>query len=181
MLDIIHDEPKRTAEWQTHLTWGDIVSFRFPILTNPVQGREPKKRPCLVIDRTLIGAIPFVTIAYGTSQDGGKSRGYDLAVTSPASIRAAGLHKPTRFQCARQIRVHLNHSGFIWLASAKSPVIGALQGEEFDAMNRIRTRLQAEADIAADRRQRRRLYGRRPFAHRPGMVTAKSVANIHRQ
>ena len=177
MLDTYPHDPKQSADWQEHLSWGDIVSFRFPILNNPIAGCGPKNRPCLVIDRTIIGALPFVTIAYGTTQDGRKTRGYDLAVTSQTGILAAGLHKPTRFCCCRHIRVPLNHNGFVWLAKNKSPVIGTLHGEDFDLMNRIRARLHANADIAAGRRQRRRFYGRRPNQPRSFEVGNSHTSN----
>ncbi|WP_171006914.1 type II toxin-antitoxin system PemK/MazF family toxin [Shimia litoralis] len=166
MLDTYHPNPKRSEDWRDHLSWGDIVSFRFPILDPPLTDKTPKKRPCLIIDRDPKDGIPMVTIAYGTSQDTRKTRGYDLAVTSQTGILAAGLHKPTRFLCCRHVHVPLSHSGFVWLAKTKSPVMGSLQGEDLELMSRIRARLQTQADSAAGLRKRRRFYGRRPIQTR---------------
>lgn len=161
MLDTYFPDPKHTAEWQDHLTWGDIVSFRFPLQDDAEAGVEPKKRPCLVIDRHQIGALPFVTLAFGTSADHKTTRGYGVDITRPARVIAAGLHRPTRFICYRKISVSLKHSGFVCNRTTESPVFGSLSGPEFERMNQVRARLQAEADIAADHRERRRLYGRR--------------------
>ncbi|NIZ63060.1 hypothetical protein DL239_19010 [Sedimentitalea sp. CY04] len=74
---------------------------------------------------------------------------------------AAGLHRPTRFICYRKISVSLKHNGFVCNRTTESAVFDSLSGPEFERMNQVRARLQAEADIAADHRERRRLYGRR--------------------
>ncbi|WP_136057735.1 hypothetical protein [Candidatus Halocynthiibacter alkanivorans] len=161
MLDSYSPNPKLTAEWQDHLTCGDIVSFRFPVEGDPEAVLEPKKRPCLVIDRRVIGSLPYVTLAFGTSAYHQKTRGYGVDIINPARVISAGLHQPTRFICYRKVSVPLNHIDFVRNKAIESPVLGTLSGPEFERMNQVRARLQAEADIAAEHRARRRIYGRR--------------------
>lgn len=162
MLDTSQHDPKQSADWRDHLSWGDIVSFRFPVFDRPEPGQTAKKRPCLIIDRCLIGALTFVTLAYGTSQIMRKQAAFEISVSSLSSVSASGLHQPTRFQCSRRVRVSLNFGGFVAHPITQSPVIGTLPKNEFAAMNAVRARIQAVADIAADRRVRRRFYGSRP-------------------
>lgn len=180
MLDISLHDPKHTAEWRNHVSWGDIVSFQFPMFDNPEPSHVPKKRPCLIIDRCLIGALTFVTIAYGTSQLMRKQVGFDLTVSSLSSVAEAGLHRPTRFQCGRRLRVSLNFGGFVQHHQTQSPVIGTLPKSEFAAMNAVRARIHAEADIAADRRSRRTFHGRRPVKPRLAQNPRAQAANIAR-
>jgi len=40
------------------------------VIDQPEPGQTAKKRPCLIIDRCLIGTLTFVTIAYGSKLSG---------------------------------------------------------------------------------------------------------------
>jgi len=158
-----------SADWREALTWGDIISFRFPI---EGAGALPKKRPCLVLDVHRLGDSRYALLAYGTSADTQANRGYEVRLTEPEA-RAAGLHRPTRFVGARRMLVAVDHPDIIISAATDTPLIGRLTGAAFERMNAVRARIHAEADIAADRRSERRRtrQGRRRRAEaRPATV-----------
>lgn len=140
------------ADWREALTWGDIISFRFPV---EGAGDPPKNRPCLVLDIARSGGAHYAVVAYGTSADTPANRGYEVRLTG-AEARAAGLHRPTRFVGSRRLLVSLDHPGIVICAATGAPVIGRLTDAAFERMNAVRARLHAEADIAADRRSERR-------------------------
>jgi hypothetical protein len=50
MFDITTHSPAiaPSGDWRETLSWGDIVSFRFPV---EGAGRPPKKRPWLVLEK----------------------------------------------------------------------------------------------------------------------------------
>lgn len=138
--------------WFADLSWGDIVSFRFPV----EDGEDvPKKRPCLVLDTLLVGGRRFAVLAYGTSVRNNSNRGYEVRLGAVDAMEA-GLHRSTRFIGARRLTVSLDHDGFVASGTARSPVIGRLKGSAFDRMNAVRGRIHAEADIAAESRAERR-------------------------
>ncbi len=138
--------------WISELSWGDIVSFRFPVDEG---GELSKKRPCLVLDIVKIGGQRHAVLAYGTSVRSNANRGYEVRLGAREAIEA-GLHRATRFIGARRLTVRLDHAGFVALGSAGTPVIGRLSGSAFDRMNAVRGRIHAEADIAAEQRAERR-------------------------
>ena len=79
---------------------GDIVSFHFPCKEGP----GLYARPCLVLEADE----QEVLLAYGTTSQTASNRGHDLKLQREFS--EAGLHEPTRFVCARRIRVgHTDH------------------------------------------------------------------------
>lgn len=138
--------------WIADLSWGDIVSFRFPV----DDGSEaPKKRPCLVLDTLTSGGKRYAVLAYGTSVRSSSNSGYEVRLGAQDAIEA-GLHRATRFIGARRLTVSLDHDGFVAPDTSGNPIIGRLSGSAFDRMNAVRGRIHAEADIAAERRAERR-------------------------
>ncbi|WOI56081.1 hypothetical protein [Palleronia sp. LCG004] len=149
-----------TTAWQDHVSYGDIVSFRFP-LAEEDSTEDPKSRPCLVLDIERLGSQRYALLAYGTTSYRRSNVGYEIHVRRRAEYLPAGLNEPTRFVGARRMFVPLNHSGFDICRTTGSAVLGRLDGAPFAAMNAVRGRIHAEADIAADRRSRRRRWLRR--------------------
>ena len=141
------------ADWRDALRHGDVVSFRFPVEGD---GATPKTRPCLVLDIEPHGARRHALLAYGTTSGSKANRGCEVAVIRPDLIAAAGLRRPTRFVGARRILVPLQHSAFAVSGETGSPVLGRLEGPALERLNRVRARIHAEADIAAERRDARR-------------------------
>lgn len=147
-----HTSQANLSDWQKELSWGDIVSFRFP-----VEDAEaiPKKRPCLVLDTATVGGKRYALLAYGTTTRSSSNRGYEIRLGA-FDASEAGLHRPTRFVGARRLMVNLDHPGLVTSSAAGTPIIGRLSGAAFDRMNAVRGRIHAEADIAAERRAERR-------------------------
>ena len=155
MLDtatIIHT---MTPAWRDHLSYGDIVSFCFPLAEEGSTGR-PKARPCLILDIEMRGDQRYALLAYGTTSRRRSNVGYEVHVRRRTDYLSAGLDEPTRFVGARRLLVPLTHSGFAICRATESAVIGRIEGAPFDAMNAVRGRIHAEADIADDRRSRRK-------------------------
>lgn len=98
----------------------------------------------------------FAKLAYGTSVNNRANQGYEVRVSRPEGVANAGLDKPTRFACARTILVSLDHSGFEPAEATGIPIIGRLDGALQQRMDSVRARLQAEADMAAVKREERR-------------------------
>lgn len=163
MLDtqVIHPATRPEA-WQDRLSHGDVVAFRFPVADE--DGAPPKSRPCLVLDVVTIAGTTLVTLAYGTTAQSDANRGCEIHVTRPEAMRAAGVHRPTRFVGARRITVSVDHSGFA-ANRAGTPVIGRLGAPEFERLNAVRARIHAEADMAAERHATRRRERRRSPEH----------------
>ncbi len=155
MLDTTTTIPTMTLAWRDHVSYGDIVSFRFP-LAEEGSARQPKARPCLILDIEMRGDQLYALLAYGTTSRRRSNVGYEIHVRRRADYLSAGLNEPTRFVGARRLLVPLIHSGFATCRAAGSAVIGRLESAPFDAMNAVRGRIHAEADIADDRRSRRR-------------------------
>jgi hypothetical protein len=160
MLDTTTTIHTMTPAWRDHLAYGDIVSFCFPLAEEGSSG-QPKARPCLILDTQVRGDQRFALLAYGTTSRRRSNVGYEVHVRRRADYLAAGLNEPTRFVGARRLVVPLTHSGFAICRATGSAVIGRLESAPFDAMNAVRGRIHAEADIADDRRSRRRAGLRR--------------------
>ena len=163
--------PTQTAAWHDAVGYGDILSFRFPLAEEGHTGR-PKARPCLVLDIEELGGQRYALLAYGTTSKRRSNIGYEVHVRKPADYLAAGLDRPTRFVGARRILVPLTNSAFIVSGATGSAVLGRLDGRPFEAMNAVRGRIHADADIAEDRRERSRNVRRRsvraPFLGQKG-------------
>lgn len=74
---------------------GDIVTARFPRREGPSE----HPRPCLVLEAT----DDELLLAYGTTSETDANRGLDLSVANDPDTN--GLHRPTRFVCARRVRL----------------------------------------------------------------------------
>lgn len=155
MLDNTFPIPTMTEAWRDHVTYGDIVSFRFPLAEQDATGR-PKARPCLILDIEVKGDQRYALLAYGTTSRRRSNVGYEVHVRHRADYMVAGLNEPTRFVGARRMLVPLNHSGFDICGATGSAVLGRLDGTALDAMNAVRGRIHAMRDIAEDRRASRR-------------------------
>ncbi|MGI3167130.1 hypothetical protein [Pseudooceanicola sp. 200-1SW] len=151
------DTTEETADWAKTVQRGDIVLFKFPIRLAG-EGDKPKVRPCLVLEVDGDGGERRIVLAYGTSASTPANRGYEIAITHVADLRAAGLNRATRLVGARLLSVSPKHSGFN-VGGAGSPVVGRLTGNRLERMQRVRARLHAEHDIAAERRSE---CGRKP-------------------
>ncbi|MBJ3764373.1 hypothetical protein ILP92_16655 [Maribius pontilimi] len=174
MLDSTTSNPTMTAAWQDHLSYGDIVSFRFPLAEGGHVGR-PKARPCLVLDIEERGGQRYALLAYGTTSRRRSNIGYEVHVRRQTDYLLAGLNESTRFVGARRLLVSLNHSGFVICGATGAPVLGRLDGNPFDAMNAVRGRIHAERDIAADRRSRTRSRGATRRKTHPAFLGGKAV------
>ncbi|RVV96523.1 hypothetical protein EKE94_18290 [Mesobaculum littorinae] len=163
MLDTTTTTLTMTPVWRDHLSYGDIVSFRFPLAEEASTG-QPKARPCLVLDIETQDNQRYALLAYGTTSRRRSNVGYEIHVRRRDEYLPAGLDEPTRFVGARRLLVPLTHSGFAICRATGSAVLGRLDGAPFEDMNAVRGRIHAEADIAADRRSRRRGGLRRPRA-----------------
>ena len=160
MLDTTTMTTAKAPAWHDHLTYGDIVAFRFPLAEEGSAG-QPKARPCLILDIEVRGGQRYAVLAYGTTSRRRSNVGYEVHVRRRDDYISAGLNEPTRFVGARRLSVPLTHSGFVMSRAKGSAVIGRLGGAAFDAMNSVRGRIHAEADIAEARRARRRTTRRR--------------------
>lgn len=104
--------------------------------------------------RSVLGTR-YALLAYGTSAMSDANTGYEVRVRHAEDAMASGFAKPTRFVGARRLLVPLTHSGFP-VGDSGNPVIGRLTGTLFERLNRVRARIFAEADIAAEKRAERR-------------------------
>ena len=143
-----------TGHWADEIRRGDVVLFRFPI-RHAGECESPKVRPCLVLEVEEWVGGKRLTLAYGASVPDSSNRGYEIPVSFPDDIRAAGLKRGTRFIGARLISVAPGNAGFDVGGPAASPVIGRLSPNRMERLDWVRARLHAEHDIATERRRRR--------------------------
>lgn len=102
------------------LTTGDVVAFAFPY----VDGRL-KNRTCVIVDHDPVERE--VVVAYGTTNLCLKANpDYALALVARSEWQPIGLHKPTRFQIDRRIRVSLSDHRFRCHSTLGTPRIGQL-------------------------------------------------------
>lgn len=158
--------------WARNLQPGDVVLLRFPCEEeHPTE--KPKSRTCLVLEVEDRAGDRFIEIAYGTSADTGANIGDAFWVDSPEEMAVAGIHKPTRFVCARRVWVTPGHPGWDLNPKHRTPVVGHLPPAAMRKMNAIRAKIHARRDIIADRRASRRReftveHRRRRTVVRPG-------------
>lgn len=130
---------------------GDVVSCWFPHDEAPDQPGM-KARPCLVL-RTQRDAEKklWIWVAYGTSQQHPAKIG-DVDITATDSLKAAGLHRPTRFVLSRARKIpHLyaffraNNRDSIFLGTLAPPDLLRVQdaARKLEALRRYRRALSA--------------------------------------
>lgn len=154
MLDTTHNETAPRA-WQDMVRLGNVVLFRFPYAEANAPAEAPKARACLVLEVERRDSRIFAELVYGTSVDTAANRGDEIRVDRPEALAAAGLHRPTRFIATRRITVSLDNAGFVLNPRYPSPVLGRLAPADLARMNRVRARIEALRDVAAERRERR--------------------------
>ena len=159
MTSCIHPTAARPA-WAADLSPGDVVAYRFP---HAEGGHEcPKVRPCVVLEVEEIAGVPYLLLAYGTASFGRKNSGYEIHPCDDDLRAVAGLHRPTAFLAARRILVPIAHRDFDLCAERRTPLLGRLSGRALTSLHTVRARIQAEADIAAERRRHRGVRRRCP-------------------
>lgn len=168
MLDTTSLNPTMTAAWRENVSYGDIVSFRFPLAEDGDNG-QPKARPCLILDIEVIGGQRYALLAYGTTSLRRSNVGQEIHIRRRADYILAGLDEPTRFVAARRLLVLLTHRGFMTCGMTQSAVLGRLTGEAFERMNAVRGCIHALRDIREDRRGTSRRRGKQRTA-RPVIV-----------
>lgn len=152
MFDQTHATTTPAAAWHETVQRGDVVLFAFPVVLAG-EGDRPKIRPCLVMEVERAETGTRITLAYGTSAMTKANRGYEVRIRQPVEMAHAGLDAPTRFVGARRLEVSVHATGFAASARTDSPVIGRLAEAGLERMNAVRARIQADRDIAAERRQ----------------------------
>ncbi len=109
---------------QTNLTTGDLVAFSFPFTD-----RGSKTRTCAIVHYDHVSNE--LVVAYGTSNlDLRANPKYALVVQSTDALARAGLHRPTRLQIDRRIRVDLNDRRFIKDHLIETARLGSLSTDE---------------------------------------------------
>jgi hypothetical protein len=108
-----------------------------------------------VLEVGRMGAHAFAKIAYGTTSTGKANRGYEISIGTIAGMAMAGIDQPTRFVGYRRVTVTLDSTLFRMPRGSKTPVIGRLDDAGLERMDALRTRLWAERDMAAARRDER--------------------------
>ena len=164
------------APWSETVRSGDIVAFRFPAQEGEA-GPEPKARPCLVIATATIAGQRWLTVAYGTTALGKARKGYAIRVRTREAV-AAGLDRATTFRGERVVIVRANHRAFAINPALRTPVIGRLAGSPLERMRWVQARLQAEADMASERRAERRraqIDDRKSIARAQARAAARNV------
>ena len=139
--------------WADEISVGDVVLFAYPV-ADPETGAKPKIRPCLVLESSTHQDGKRVLLAFGTSTPARCRGGYDITLRHPGDLIVAGLVKPTRFVASRFLSVSVGNPGF-GTRDRETPVLGRLSAASAERMNRVRARLHAEHDIAAERRKER--------------------------
>jgi hypothetical protein len=142
----------RIANWPTSVRYGDIVMFR----TVHDDGERAQPIPCLVLEAHRTAVIARLLLAPSVTECPGRDRAYAIGVRAPSQVIAAGLTSPKQFIGASRMLVSAGHSGFVASSASGSLIIGRLTETSFERMNAVRARLQAEADIAAYDRARKR-------------------------
>ncbi|WP_374434238.1 hypothetical protein [Tabrizicola sp.] len=130
--------------WTLTLTYGDIVSFRFPT----DDAAKPKARPCLVLDIVRKRGRRCAVLAYGTSSRCTHDAGQEVQLLNREEAALAGLERPTRFvgarRTARDCPCHTSN-GFVCCPELTTSVLGCVAGAEYAQVLSIQSRLQIEA------------------------------------
>lgn len=131
------------GSWHTDLSIGDVVLFYFPHAERDTC-EAPKSRTCLVVDLFDEAGTTMVELAYGTSVDTAANRGREIHLVDPEEIAIAGLHRPSRFVCARRVIVSIDHPGWDLDDWHATPVLGRLGPRVCAELDKIRAAIQAD-------------------------------------
>ena len=115
---------------------GAVVSCHFPLAENP-DCPGPSARPALIVNVFLDRADLTwkALVAYGTSRDTRANVGFEVRVRHPASLAAAGLHRPTRFTLSRMRVLPIDRRFFAYSRNG-APVLGYLDSDLLDRLAR---------------------------------------------
>lgn len=150
-----------TEQTQNPFKAGNIISFRFPTK----EGGDGKARPCLVVDASK----SEILVAYGSTSETRSNRGLELRITrQPADC---GLHRQTRFICARRIRVAFDDPRVI-MAGQGRHLIGQLDAEAMERLSRLCGLI--EQDGPEERRHAQERVGLHPGRQRKGYLRGPS-------
>lgn len=141
-----------TPSWRDDVAPGDIISFVYPSKEDDPCLERP--RPCLVLEVDRSGPEPEILVAYGTSALSRANTGYEVRVMQAASMRDAGLHRPTRFVAARRLRVALSSPRIIPCAQGTAR-IGRLSEDLRPRLERVLSLLATEIASRSSVRSRR--------------------------
>lgn len=145
--DCVPNDDVRNLDWQTELTAGTVVSYRFPV-AEEAGGPEPKARPCLVVDVREIDGQRHAVVAYGTSRQTKTNCGYEVEVRNVEARAAAGLDRRTRFIGARRVTVPLGDAAFVTCRQRDTPILGHLAGGPLARLETLRERFGADLRTA---------------------------------
>ncbi|MEX1236530.1 MAG: hypothetical protein WEB56_16225 [Roseovarius sp.] len=149
------------ADWQNRVSYGDILTFRFPGLAQPAAAR-PAARLCLVLDIETIGGRRCAVLVPAVPARRPVSAERAVTLARRMEYRKAGLEGPTRFPIRSRLIVPFGHDGFVPSETTGTPVIGRIEGSPFERMNAERARLHALRDIREDHAQDQRPQRRGP-------------------
>ena len=150
-----------TEQRQNPFKAGDIISFRFPTK----EGGDGKARPCLIVDANEAEIL----VAYGSTSETGSNRGLELRINrQPAEC---GLHRQTRFICARRIRVAFDDLRVVFDGQGRH-LIGQLDDEAMVRLSRLRGLI--EEDGPEERRHAQERGGLHPGRQRKGYLRRPS-------
>jgi hypothetical protein len=143
---------------------GDVVSAYFPEDERP-NNPGIKSRPCVIlqVQRSDKPGVWYVRIAYGTTQKilPNELRVGDVPVTKPDNMRAAGLHKPTKFVLTRSKIIPYTHA-YIRANTAGSSFLGELCAED-----------RRNAEIAIEKIKEQRAVQQASATRRPVQVQTR--------
>jgi hypothetical protein len=143
---------------------GDLISFAYPCDEDP--WKEAPRRVCLVLAVEAGPAGPRIVVAYGTSRDSKSNTGLELRLRRPAVLARLALRRPTRFVCARHMRVRPTDPRLRPPCSRERLAFARLEGEERARLMHLRAILQSGE---YEPRRRRRRSG-------PGTPSPASIA-----
>jgi hypothetical protein len=136
--------------------WTDTVSRGDVLWINPAgPGATQTPLPCLVLEVEAAPRGKRLLVAPSVAGRADRTQAYEVALRTERECHAAGVSGPTRFLGAARIFLRTTSASIHIPQGAVSPISGRLTGVVLSRMNRVRARIYAERDIAADRAARK--------------------------
>lgn len=120
-------------DFTDHPDVGDIITCRFPRREGPAEA----PRPCLVLEAN----DDELLLAYGTTSSTDANVGLEVSVTHNPGVH--GLHRPTRFVCARRLRLSRTDERLVADRHGRV-VVGSLLDAFRDRLDDILAEIEAE-------------------------------------